>query len=404
MSDEEACTPRIGQSSVELDEMWRRQVVWWHLLFGVLLVATLVVVAFEAGEHLLWQVVCVVGIAAAYGIWGWRGLGDENRRAAMTYAVVAWSLMVVLTALDGPGSAWVLTFGLFPQTWASLPRNRAAVTVVVAIIALAIARVWQAPRTEDELVGIAISTIIMLVLSVTLGLFIDRVVREADSRAQTIDELHATQAKLAAVERAQGVEEERSRLSREIHDTLAQGFTSVIALSRAATAALDRDDAAAVRERLAMIERTATDNLAEARVIVAELTPGHLQSRTLGEALTRLAETVTRETGIRVDAEVAGEPVPLGGNAEVVVLRAAQEALSNVRRHSGARTARIVLSYAAQSVTLCVTDDGGGFDPTTATTGFGLHGLRARAGEVGGTVSVTPGEPCGTRLELELSR
>ncbi len=180
-----------------------------------------------------------------------------------------------------------------------------------------------------------------------------------------IDELRSTRAQLAAVERAHGVQDERSRLSREIHDTLAQGFTSVIALSRAASSALERDDVDKARERLAMIESTAVDNLAEARVIVAELTPGHLQSRTLVEALARLADTMTRETGIQVSSSVAGEPAPLGGNAEVVVLRCAQEALSNVRRHSGAQTAAVTLAYEAERVALEVIDDGSGFDPAT---------------------------------------
>ena len=77
-------------------------------------------------------------------------------------------------------------------------------------------------------------------LSLSLGLFINRIVFEAESRAQTIDELRATQARLAASERDRGVHEERERISREIHDTLAQGFTSVVALSRAAQAALAR--------------------------------------------------------------------------------------------------------------------------------------------------------------------
>ena len=128
--------------------------------------------------------------------------------------------------------------------------------------------------------------------------------------------------------------EERERISREIHDTLAQGFTSVVALSRAAESALARGDVATARDRLLLIERTAADNLDEARLIVAELTPGHLQSRTLAEALERLGAAVTSENGLRAEVCVAGDPVPLGGAAEVVILRTAQEALANVRRHA----------------------------------------------------------------------
>ena len=153
-----------------------------------------------------------------------------------------------------------------------------------------------------------------------------------------------------------------------------------------------------------MIELTAIDNLAEARIIVAELTPGHLQSRTLVEALARLADSVTRETGIQVSSTVEGDPAPLGGNAEVVLLRGVQEALSNVRRHAGADSAVVSLTYEPERVALTVSDDGGGFDPVTVAAGFGLDGLRARAAELGGEVSISRGELRGTRLVMELPR
>jgi len=96
------------------------------VLFAVLVATTVVVMLAEAKPHLGWQLGCVVGIAAAYAVWGRRGLGEQQSRAALTYVTLAWVLMVVLMALDGTGTAWILTFGLFPQTWASLPRNRAA--------------------------------------------------------------------------------------------------------------------------------------------------------------------------------------------------------------------------------------------------------------------------------------
>ena len=156
-----------------------------------------------------------------------------------------------------------------------------------------------------------------------------------------------------------------------------------------------------------MIEATAVDNLAEARLIVAELTPGHLQSRTLVEALARLADdddARDRHTGV---VSVAGEPAPLGGNAEVVVLRGAQEALSNVRRHSGAAVRRRwPSSYDPTRVALEVTDDGLRLRPRRPRgRGFGLDGLRARAAESAETSPSTVGEPGGgTRLVLELPR
>ena len=385
--------------------MWRGQLVWWHLLFAILLATTFVVLAAESRDHLPWRLACVVGIGAAYAVWGRRGLGEQASRPALVYVCLAWALMLVLMALDSTGTAWILAFGLFPQTWASLPRNHAAIAVIVAIVGIALVRMWQGPRTGDDLVGIAISTVIMLVLSLTLGLFIDRIVREAEGRARTIDALHEAQDKLAAVERAQGVAAERERISREIHDTLAQGFTSVVTLARATRLALERGNLEAVRERLRVIEETASENLAEARLIVAEMTPGHLQSRTLAEALQRLVDAVSEGSGMQGRLVVEGEPEVLPANSEVVLLRSAQEGLANVRRHSGASSFEVRLRYAADApVSLEVTDDGVGFDPAAERAGYGLDGATARAGEVGGRFEVDSDPGRGARVRVEVPR
>jgi signal transduction histidine kinase len=385
--------------------MWRGQLRWWHALFAVLVVTTAVVMVAEDKAHLGWRLAIVVGIGVAYAVWGRRGLGERSPLAGVGYLAVAWGLMVVLMALDGTGTAWILTFGLFPQTWAILPRNKAALTVFLAVVGIALVRIWQSPRTVDEFVGIAISTVIMLVLSLTLGLFIDRIIREADTRATTIDELRRTQAQLAAAERDQGVAGERERISREIHDTLAQGFTSVVTLARATESALERGDLEVVRARLRLIEQTASDNLSEARLIVAELTPGHLQSRTLSEALQRLVDAVAAESGMTGRLRVEGDPVVLPANSEVVLLRTAQEGLANVRRHSGARSFEVFLSYAADGpVAMTVTDDGVGFTPDAALRGYGLDGATARAAEVGGSFEVSSEPGTGARLRVEVPR
>jgi signal transduction histidine kinase len=399
------CGPEQGASADALDEMWRGQLRWWHGFFAILVVTTVVVMAAEGKQFLGLRIACVVAIGVAYAVWGRRGMGERDLRAGITYMAIAWGLMIVLMSLDGTGTAWILTFGLFPQTWAILPRNKAAGTVIIAVVGIGLVRMWQGPGTGDEFVGIAISTVIMLVLSLTLGLFIDRIISEADTRARTIDELKRTQDELAAAERAQGVAGERERISREIHDTLAQGFTSVVTLARATELALDRGDLAAVRERLQLIEQTAVDNLSEARLIVAEMTPGHLQSRTLSEALQRLVDAVSAESGMAGTLRVDGEPVVLSANSEVVLLRTAQEALSNVRRHSGATAFEVSLSYAPDGpVALVVSDNGIGFQPDDEARGYGLDGATARAAEVGGRFDVDSAPGTGSRLRVEVPR
>lgn len=168
-----------------------------------------------------------------------------------------------------------------------------------------------------------------------------------------------------------GVLEERQRLAREIHDTLAQGFSSINLLLELG----ETDRAASV----------ARENLAEARRFVRDLTPIR---GTLVEALHRLCPHV----------EVDGEPYPLTVQTEVALLRVAQGAVANAAEHASASRVAITLSYLGDAVTLDVVDDGRGFDPSAVVAvegrGYGLASIRGRIAELGGTVFVesAPGE------------
>jgi signal transduction histidine kinase len=395
----------VRSSSADLVAMWRRQEPYWHGVYAVVWVTAVVVVALEPPGPLgYWPTYLLLAVmAGAYGVLGVRGL-RQDVRAGLVYHLVAWSALLAIQWLDPGTETWMLFFVLYPQMWAMLPVRFAVVGSFVTLAAFGAVRFVQSEYDPDALAVIAVSTLISLGVSMGLGLFISRITGEANKRARTIDELRTTQVRLAAAERDRGVHEERDRISREIHDTLAQGFTSVVTLARAAESALARGDTETARERLALIERTASDNLSEARLIVAELTPGHLQSRTLAQALERLGAAVSKENGVRADVRVGGDPVPLGGVAEVVILRTAQEALSNVRRHADARHVDIGLDYGPELVVLTVADDGRGFDAAADRRGFGLDGLDARAAEVGGQVRLESRPGAGTTLRLEVPR
>lgn len=405
MSQASADVPEQGVSTAEFRAMWRRQEPFWHGAFAIVWASAVVVTVLdERGPHGLWpSVLLLVAMAVAYATLGVRGI-RQQQRAGVAYQVVAWSLLLLIQLVDPGTESWMLYFILYPQMWAMLEVRWAAVGTLLSLAVFGGVRFWQSGFDSDALGAILISSVISLGISTALGIFINRIVDEAKSRAETIDELQATQARLAAVERDRGVQDERERISREIHDTLAQGFTSVVTLTRAADAALARDDVATARERLSLVERTAVDNLAEARLIVAELTPGHLQSRTLVEAMQRLGDAVSSETGMRAEVTVDGEPAPLGGVAEVVLLRTAQEALSNVRRHASAGHVAVSLAYEPERVVLTVCDDGRGFDTGADRRGFGLDGVRARAAQVGGEVDLTSVPGSGTTLRLEVPR
>jgi len=214
-------------------------------------------------------------------------------------------------------------------------------------------------------------------------------------------ELTATRAEVARLSHETGVAAERQRLAGEIHDTIAQGLSSVVMLVQAAEADLDRAPARA-RRHLAMIARTARDNLDEARALVAALAPTALDGASLAEAVGRLVGNFTAETGVRVSYDLVGTPKALPTGLDVVLLRAAQEALSNVRKHAAAGSVTVRLAYGTAAVVLGVRDDGRGFDPGQPATGYGLGAMRSRVGQVGGTLSVesTPGTGTTVRAEV----
>ncbi|WP_240489764.1 sensor histidine kinase [Actinomadura atramentaria] len=224
--------------------------------------------------------------------------------------------------------------------------------------------------------------------------------RESERRRLLIEELVGTRERLVRAERDTARLAERERLAREIHDTLAQGMSSIVLLLRAARRDLDARPADAER-LLAEAERAAADNLAEARAFVRELAPPALAAGSLPAALRRVGDDVAARTATRVRFALSGSPRALPAAYDLALLRVAQGALGNVARHAAAADARVTLTYLDDTVVLDVYDDGRGFD---GTGGFGLRAMRERAEELGGTLSVesAPGEGTAVAVTLPL--
>jgi signal transduction histidine kinase len=192
------------------------------------------------------------------------------------------------------------------------------------------------------------------------------------------------------MEREAGVLQERQRLAREIHDTLAQGLTGIVAqLEAAAQARKSGTDDTGYLEAAAQLAR---DNLKEARRSVRAIGPGELEGARLPDALAQVTEGWTARTNVPVAFTTTGDARSLHPEVEVALLRAAQEALANVAKHADASRVGLTLSYMEDLVTLDVRDDGVGFEPTRR--GFGLTGMLQRVRGVGGELAVesTPGE------------
>jgi signal transduction histidine kinase len=243
---------------------------------------------------------------------------------------------------------------------------------------------------------------VTLLVGLLLGLWIMRIIEQSTRRADLLAELAATRAELETVSREAGTVAERERLAREIHDTLAQGFTSVLLLLAAAETALEADPRAALRH-LHRARDTARDNLAEARALVATSTPPDLTRTSLPEALRRIVDRASAAPGgPRAVLVVDGTPRGLPTEHEVALLRTTQEALTNVWRHADATRVDVRLAYGPGGVSLRVRDDGRGFDPQALRDGYGLVGMRARATRVGGAVSLTAAPGAGVAVRFDV--
>jgi signal transduction histidine kinase len=246
---------------------------------------------------------------------------------------------------------------------------------------------------------------------------LQRSVQQSRAQAQALSELSAQLEervvaqtdKLLSQEREAARLEERTRVARDIHDTLAQGLTGVVVQLGAAQRALAMAPAEA-DQHLELARRMARESLAEARRSIWNLRAPLSQNAGLGEALQGLSDHPLA-SGITVSFEQRGTVWPLAANVESALLRVGQEALANVSRHSDARSASIVLEYAETSVRLCVGDDGVGFDAellaaqtTTASPwgGFGLIGMRERIQAFGGTLTLR-NDP-GAQVMVEIPR
>jgi signal transduction histidine kinase len=389
-------------ATVATDHAWDGGARRWDAYFAVVLAGTLglIQVAGPAtGQDRLIASAALVAMVPWYLLLGRRAM--YGRANSVLPGVIYLCGLVALLAVAEANAASVtfILLALGPQCF--IVSNGLAIAAVVAMnatgVLIALARGAGGAQLGTRIWIAALGT----AFSIGFGTWIIRIIDQSAERAELIAQLERTRTELAEANREAGILAERDRLASEIHDTIAQGFTSIVMLVQAAEAVIG-DDTDRVRRQLDLIARTARENLAEARALVAGLAPAALGTASLADTLARLADRASEESGVRAAFETRGVPRPLGTGTEVVLLRVCQEALANVRRHAGASSARVVLSYCENEVRLEVSDDGTGFDPELPTDGYGLRGMRARISEIGGelTVRSVPGK--GTTVTAEV--
>src|SRR5262245_31763350 len=346
----------------------------------------------------------VAGLAVWYSYWiARRGRDVASSRvlsaAYFTGIATLWTLLLFLHP-----AYELLQLTIFAQVLGYLPWRSAIPAVGLVFILVHVPQVIWTGRLELVHVvytvgGLGVLTLIILSLRA--------ITEQSNRRQQLIDELDATREELARTERLAGVLEERQRLAGEIHDTLAQAFPSMVMLLEAARAALNSGS----KEVAGHIEQSlhiARDALGEARQVVWSLRPESLERGSLSEALRRATSQLAHQSGIAARTVVTGQPRQLPAALEITLLRAAQEALANVRRHARASQVAVTLSYMEDLAVLDVCDDGVGFDPAVQPTepsrqgGHGLGAMRTRVDALGGSLSVesAPGRGCTVVVEL----
>ncbi|HYY77455.1 MAG TPA: sensor histidine kinase [Gaiellaceae bacterium] len=386
-------------------ERW--QTYWNWLFYGLLAVSTGVAAA-DAGSA--GRRVAIVVLAAGLAVSYWRAVAREGRfglgtGSALPSLVAAAALWVPLLLLH-----WLFQLLMFSAYYlacsAPVPLRRAisAIAVVSAIVV----------ATESVREGGLDSLQVVFYGAVTLalGLFLammHAISEQSEERKRLIADLEATREELAESERRAGALGERQRLAREIHDTLAQGFASIVTLCEAARAEFSsRPDV--VMQRLEEAGRTARESLAEARRVVWALRPEALEERTLADALAELAAAFCSETGVDAESIVSGEARDLGPEIDATLLRVAQEALANARKHARATRVTLTLTYLDDAVLLDVRDDGVGFELESGATrrngwhrgGFGLTGMRERLEQLGGTLTIESAAGAGATIVATL--
>ncbi|MEV6965976.1 sensor histidine kinase [Hamadaea sp. NPDC051192] len=366
-----------------------------HLLvFGLLVVAAGRAVA--EGTHAAATVAVAAACAVGYAAGPLLLRSRRSRRAAVGWLAGFSILCLLLLALTAD-AVW-LAFPLYFLQLHLLPRRAGlAAVAVTAAVAVSGYAVHQGSFSVAMVIGPALGAAV----AVAVAWGYQALYRESEQRRRLIEELTATRADLAAAQHTAGVLAERERLAREIHDTLAQGLSSIQLLLRAAERALpDAPDNAA--RYLGQARQAAADNLGEARRFVRALAPPALDDATLAAALERLCATAGSQHKITARFHLDGAPVALPTGHEVALLRIAQSAVANTVRHADATAVDVALRQHGDHVALNITDNGRGFDPGLVTGGFGLTTMRSRVDALGGTFSITSTPGRGTAVAVDL--
>lgn len=346
-----------------------------------------------------WGLVVLAGAAVLAVAYASRGLGPRATWWPTTWVAAVGLIWAVLT-WTAPSFAW----SAVPLAFAALEVlafRYAVVVVVLMTVVVGVAGLRISDGFDPTLVAGPVGIGLVTVLAYRA------LEREAITRQRLIDDLTAAQSELTRAQRQAGALAERTRLSREIHDSVGQGLSSINLLLNAADADWEVRPATA-RKHVRTAATTAREGLDEVRRVVRDLAPATLETDGSRDALATALRALLERSDVAVDASlrVDGAARPLPEPVAGALLQTARGALANVLEHAHASRVVLTLTYLVDEVILDIRDDGVGFDPAASgrrgARGHGLPGMLDRASTLGGHASIesAPGE--GTSLSVAL--
>ena len=398
-------------------EAWRQG---WPLPGTILPYIVLVVSATSVTTSQWGSVSVNLALCAVAAVWMLIPLHPALHKRASAMAVFLAGLIAITAVLviRDPWFGFFVVAGygysirLMPWPW-SLP------CVGAFCVLAATAQMWSVNKATLAGLAAYLAVIAMNVLAVCgIVWFLHGIEKAHDQRKRALDELSEANRRLEATlaeneglhrqlltqAREAGILDERQRMAREIHDTLAQGLTGIVTQLQAAEQAAH--DPASWRRHFAAATRLARESLSEARRSVDALRPESLETARLSDALADLAQRWSALHGTPVQVSTTGTTRPMRPEAEVALLRAAQEALANVAKHAEASRVGLTLSYLDNEVALDIRDDGKGFRPDAndhhTTGGFGLVAMRQRMESLSGTLQIESEPGFGTAVSARV--
>ena len=353
-----------------------------------------------------------IGLAVAAALWTlFTFTLRRERRQDRTWMRVYYAGFLVFAVV---AMALVPTFFVYVITGfihAFLLQPAAFAFGGVAITSLAInSRIVYPDPTPDELWTYGIIVVIQT-LAVGFGVMGGEKISElSEQRRRSVLDLKAAleenaglHAQLVAQAREAGVTDERQRMAREIHDTIAQGLTGVITQLEAARQV--EGSPGELQRRLDNATRLARESLAEARRSVQAVVPVPLEERSLPDAIAHVSARWSSLSHVPAEVITTGNVRGLHPEVEVTVLRVTQEALANVAKHANASRVGVTLSFMGDVVGIDVRDNGAGFSPlelANGSSGFGLTAMRQRVEGLSGILEIESEPGGGTAVSATL--